>query len=87
MGAQLSNYGLKYDDIRNEADDHVAGALEVTLAPTRSSLHCCKFRTQSLPILIHSPPQPNYLQRLSPSELSDRNKRLKRAVDLSLKHT
>ena len=27
------------------------------------------------------------LQRLSPQELSERNKRMKRAIDLSLKHT
>ena len=42
--------------------------------------------TPSLPRLLAHLPSPS-LQRLSPQELSERNKRMKRAIDLSLKHT
>ena len=42
-------------------------------------LHCPRCRVSSLTRL--------FLQRLSPQELSERNKRMKRAIDLSLKHT
>ena len=80
MGAQLSNYGLKYDDIRNEADDDVAAALEATPPPPPPN------RPADPPRATTTTPR-NLSQRLSRTDLSDRNKRLKRAVDLSLKHT
>ena len=38
MGAQLSNVGLKYDDIRNEADADVEAALAVCLPIPPSAL-------------------------------------------------
>jgi hypothetical protein len=101
LGAQLSNYGLKYDDIRNEADTDVEAAMAVCIpirpSPLPKFLRCTLLIAPF--VSSHSPNaralsaalQPTFThfspQRLSPAELSERNKRMKRAIDLSLKHT
>ena len=55
LGAQLSNYGLKYDDIRNEADTDVEAAMAVCI-PIRPSPLPMFLRCNSAPCALRFEP-------------------------------